>query len=124
MSHTSLRLGAKPLAHLGLSKERRGSHVPVFTPREHRRWRPSGPRRKQWRRQDAFGEMPPWTLDQIVGLAFGGLMVVFYYSSQLVDAYVARSQRRALGICEECGGIGCPFCEVEVSQKVKVSQTN
>ncbi|GMH33900.1 hypothetical protein BSKO_01734 [Bryopsis sp. KO-2023] len=61
-------------------------------------------RRERWRSK-AMGDAPQWTLDQIVGLAFGGLMVAFYYSAQVVDAYIARSQRRELGICEECGGI-------------------
>lgn len=48
---------------------------------------------------------PVWTLDQIAGLVFGGLLVAFYFSSQFIDKYVARSQRRQLGLCEECGGV-------------------
>jgi hypothetical protein len=48
---------------------------------------------------------PAWTLDQIAGLVFGGLLVAFYFSSQYIDKYVAKSQRRQLGLCEECGGV-------------------
>ena len=48
---------------------------------------------------------PVWTLDQIAGLVFGGLLVAFYFSSQYIDKYVAKSQRRQLGLCEECGGV-------------------
>jgi hypothetical protein len=48
---------------------------------------------------------PVWTLDQIAGLVFGGLLVAFYFSSQYIDRYVAKSQRRQLGLCEECGGV-------------------
>lgn len=48
---------------------------------------------------------PAWTLDQIAGLVFGGLLVAFYFSSQVIDKAVARSQRRELGLCEECGGV-------------------
>ena len=53
----------------------------------------------------ALDNAPEWTLDQAVGLVFGGLLVAFYFSSQLVDKFVAASQRRALGLCEECGGM-------------------
>jgi len=61
--------------------------------------------------------MPTWTLDQIAGLAFGFVMLAFVASSKQVDVFVARAQRRQLGICEECGGVydpatcqqaGCP----------------
>ena len=53
----------------------------------------------------AVDEAPAWTLDQIAGLVFGGLLVAFYFSSQFIDKYVAKSQRRQLGLCEECGGV-------------------
>lgn len=62
--------------------------------------------------------MPTWTLDQIAGLAFGLVMVLFVVGSKQVDIFFARSQRRQLGLCEECGGIyepstcqkqGCPM---------------
>ena len=53
----------------------------------------------------AADQAPAWTLDQIAGLVFGGLLVVFYFSSQIIDSSVAKSQRRQLGLCEECGGV-------------------
>jgi hypothetical protein len=48
--------------------------------------------------------MPVWTLDQIAGLAFGGVMLGAVLASRQVDEWVARVQRRALGVCERCGG--------------------
>ena len=65
----------------------------------------------------ALDEAPEWTLDQIAGLAFGTLLLAFYFSSWQVDAFVARAQRRQLGLCQQCGGLyeastcsqaGCP----------------
>lgn len=56
----------------------------------------------------AADEAPPWTLDQIAGLVFAGLLVALYFSSTQIDAIVARSQRRQLGLCEECGGLYDP----------------
>ena len=50
-------------------------------------------------------EAPAWTLDQIVGLVFGGLLLALYLSASQVDRFVARAQRRELGLCEECGGL-------------------
>lgn len=32
-------------------------------------------------------------------------MVVFYFSANAVDVWVAKQQRRELGLCEECGGV-------------------
>ncbi|KXZ41362.1 hypothetical protein GPECTOR_521g504 [Gonium pectorale] len=49
--------------------------------------------------------MPAWTLDQIAGLAFGGVMLAFVLSARQVDIAVAKAQRRQLGLCEECGGV-------------------
>lgn len=46
--------------------------------------------------------------DIIFFFLFQGVLVVAYYSSGVVDAYIARSQRRDLGICEECGGLNDP----------------
>ena len=48
---------------------------------------------------------PEWTLDQIAGLAFGGVLVASVLLSSKVDEYIARSQRRELGLCEQCGGL-------------------
>jgi len=48
--------------------------------------------------------MPAWTLDQIAGLAFGGVMLGAVLASRQVDEWVARAQRRSLGVCERCGG--------------------
>lgn len=53
----------------------------------------------------ALDSAPEWTLDQIAGLVFGSLLVALYFSSKLIDEYVASSQRIQLGICKKCGGI-------------------
>ena len=53
----------------------------------------------------ALDTAPEWTLDQIAGLVFGGFLVALYFSSKLIDDYVAVSQRRQLGLCEKCGGL-------------------
>jgi hypothetical protein len=53
-------------------------------------------------------EAPVWTLDQAVGLVFGGLLLLLYLSSTQVDRFIARGQRRQLGLCEECGGLFQP----------------
>jgi hypothetical protein len=50
-------------------------------------------------------EAPVWTLDQIAGLVFFFFLIAIYLSSTLVDSFVARMQRRQLGLCEECGGV-------------------
>ncbi|KAF8062746.1 hypothetical protein HT031_004076 [Scenedesmus sp. PABB004] len=34
-----------------------------------------------------------------------GLMAAFYFGAQYVDVFVARQQRRELGLCEACGGV-------------------
>lgn len=54
---------------------------------------------------EAIDSPPEWTLDQIAGLVFGGLLVLLYTSSRVIDNYVANSQRRQLGLCEKCGGL-------------------
>lgn len=73
---------------------------------------------------EAFGDAAPeWTLDQIVGLVFGALLVAVYLSSSKVDEFVARSQRRQLGLCEQCGGLYSPdtckqlFCPQKQKQR-------
>jgi hypothetical protein len=53
----------------------------------------------------ALDEAPAWTLDQAAGLVFAALLVAFYTSATQVDVFVARAQRRQLGLCEECGGL-------------------
>lgn len=53
----------------------------------------------------ALDSAPEWTLDQIAGLVFASLLVALYFSSKMIDEYVASSQRRELGICEKCGGL-------------------
>lgn len=63
----------------------------------------------------ALDEAPAWTLDQAVGLVFGGLLVVFYVSATQIDIFIARNQRKQLGLCEECGGLyesgSCPLAK-------------
>eukprot|EP00798_Chlamydomonas_sp_ICE-L_P014152 gene14152-biopygen23233 len=58
--------------------------------------------------------MPAWTLDQIAGLVFGGVMLASVLLSAQVDVFVAKAQRKQLGMCEECGGVYNPStCEME-----------
>jgi hypothetical protein len=58
---------------------------------------------------------PKWTLDQIAGLVFAAFLLFVYASSQIIVAFVARAQRRQLGLCEKCGGLytpeSCPYSE-------------
>lgn len=53
-------------------------------------------------------ESPAWTLDQIAGLVFGGIMLASVLLATKVDVFIARAQRRDLGLCEECGGLNEP----------------
>ncbi|BDA46710.1 hypothetical protein COCOBI_09-1630 [Coccomyxa sp. Obi] len=53
-------------------------------------------------------QAPAWTLDQIAGLAFGGILVASVLVGSKIDQIIARSQRRELGLCEECGGLNDP----------------
>ena len=81
-------------------------------------------------------ESPAWTLDQIAGLVFGvclltlqlnadtdtfgmfssyawhgpmqGIMLASVLLATKVDLFIARAQRRDLGLCEECGGLNEP----------------
>ncbi|DBA78923.1 TPA: hypothetical protein ACH3X1_008800 [Trebouxia sp. C0004] len=53
-------------------------------------------------------ESPAWTLDQIAGLVFGGIMLASVLLAAKVDVFIARAQRRDLGLCEECGGLDEP----------------
>ena len=82
---------------------------------------PCGPPARRWppvRTRSSGGELlytvaaldsaPEWTLDQAAGLVFGFGLVALYFSSKLIDDYVAISQRRQLGICEKCGGLNEP----------------
>ncbi len=57
---------------------------------------------------EAMDQAPEWTLDQLVGLVFGGLLLTLYLSSSQLDIFVARAQRRKLGLCEQCGGLYSP----------------
>lgn len=49
--------------------------------------------------------VPCW---QAVGLVFGFLLLGLYLSSTQLDKFVAKAQRRQLGLCEECGGLNSP----------------
>ena len=53
----------------------------------------------------AIFDGPEWTLDQIAGLAIGALLAATFLFAGKIDEFVARSQRRQLGLCEECGGL-------------------
>ncbi|KAK9821124.1 hypothetical protein WJX81_002100 [Elliptochloris bilobata] len=67
--------------------------------------------RQLWSRmapRAAITDTPPWTLDQIAGLAFGAVMLASVYVAYKADVVVARQQRRELGLCEACGGLNEP----------------
>ncbi len=62
-----------------------------------------------------------WTANELVGLACGAALLATTAGVARVDGFVARSQRRQLGLCPECGGVGrvrgpdgqmtsCPQC--------------
>ncbi|GBF87874.1 hypothetical protein Rsub_00586 [Raphidocelis subcapitata] len=87
---STTRRGAQPLEHLRL---------PAPAPA------PQRPRRAVAARAGSVDELPPWTLDQIAGLVFGGVLLAFLLSAPAVDAWFARRQRQQLGLCERCGGV-------------------
>eukprot|EP00890_Picochlorum_soloecismus_P005519 jgi/Picsp_1/5969/NSC_03324-R1_---NA--- len=71
----------------------------------------------------AMDTPPEWTLDQAAGLVFGGLLIVLYFSSRVIDEYAAASQRKDLGLCGECGGLysptdGCMLVNCPMRQQV------
>ena len=43
--------------------------------------------------------------DQCCSASLQGIMVASVFFASKVDDVVARSQRRELGLCEECGGL-------------------
>eukprot|EP00271_Cylindrocystis_brebissonii_P014696 TRINITY_DN36161_c0_g1_i1.p1 TRINITY_DN36161_c0_g1~~TRINITY_DN36161_c0_g1_i1.p1 ORF type:complete len:145 (+),score=9.34 TRINITY_DN36161_c0_g1_i1:431-865(+) len=49
--------------------------------------------------------LAPFTPNEIAGLAFGTGLLALAWSAPKFDNYVAVSQRRALGLCEQCGGV-------------------
>jgi len=52
----------------------------------------------------------PWTADQVAGLVAGACMAATVVASAKVDNLIARAQRKALGLCAECGGLECQEC--------------
>lgn len=52
----------------------------------------------------------PWTMDQIAGMFVGIGLIALAMTANRADEMVAKSQRLGLGICIECGGIGCESC--------------
>ncbi len=67
-------------------------------------------------------EAPAWTLDQSVGLVFFFLLIGLYLSSSTLDKFVAKAQRRQLGLCEECGGLYDPTTCTEKSCPSRAQQ--
>lgn len=62
-----------------------------------------------------------WSANELVGLVAGGVLLGTAAAATRVDAFVAGSQRRELGLCDVCGGVGkvrgkggelerCPKC--------------
>jgi len=41
-------------------------------------------------------------------LLLQGVMVAFYFGSKEVDVFIAKQQRKQLGLCERCGGLNDP----------------
>ena len=36
------------------------------------------------------------------------VMLAFYFGSKQVDVFIAKQQRKQLGLCEQCGGLNDP----------------
>eukprot|EP00197_Chlamydomonas_leiostraca_P005559 CAMPEP_0202868540 /NCGR_PEP_ID=MMETSP1391-20130828/10935_1 /ASSEMBLY_ACC=CAM_ASM_000867 /TAXON_ID=1034604 /ORGANISM="Chlamydomonas leiostraca, Strain SAG 11-49" /LENGTH=157 /DNA_ID=CAMNT_0049548723 /DNA_START=26 /DNA_END=499 /DNA_ORIENTATION=- len=96
----------------------------LTVPHQHTAWAASSQiqsscrRRQVSARAGAMDVMPTWTLDQIAGMAFGMVMLASVLSAKSIDEWVAKQQRRQLGLCESCGGVydaatckqqGCPM---------------
>ena len=81
---------------------RPSARLPAFA--SARKARPAPKRRALGLQLDA------WDANEIAGLAFGTALVMLALASPLFDDAVARDQRRDLGLCEACGGIGCDAC--------------
>eukprot|EP00897_Mesotaenium_endlicherianum_P001639 jgi/Mesen1/1502/ME000132S00446 len=47
----------------------------------------------------------PFTQIEIAGLLFGAGILAAAASAPRVDSFIARSQRKTLGLCLECGGV-------------------
>ncbi|CAK9189714.1 unnamed protein product [Sphagnum troendelagicum] len=45
------------------------------------------------------------TASEIAGFGVGALLLIAALAAPKVDSFVARSQRRSLKLCEECGGV-------------------
>ncbi|KAH9555055.1 hypothetical protein CY35_08G095000 [Sphagnum magellanicum] len=45
------------------------------------------------------------TVSEIAGFGVGALLLIAASAAPKVDSFVARSQRRSLKLCEECGGV-------------------
>ncbi|XP_024540504.1 uncharacterized protein LOC112349755 [Selaginella moellendorffii] len=50
------------------------------------------------------------TPSEAAGFAVGGLLLAAALAAPRVDNYIARSQRRSLGLCEDCGGLKRKAC--------------
>ena len=61
----------------------------------------------------------PWTLDQIAGMVVGVGLVALAALAWKVDKLVAREQRKELGLCPNCGGIGCEQCRSEKGEETE-----
>ena len=55
-------------------------------------------------------QLDAWDANEIAGLIFGASLVLLAAVSPFFDDVVAREQRRELGLCEVCGGLGCDTC--------------
>ncbi|XRB13484.1 hypothetical protein RI054_06g33220 [Pseudoscourfieldia marina] len=55
-------------------------------------------------------QLDAWDANEIAGLIFGASLVLLAAASPFFDDVVAREQRRELGLCEVCGGLGCDTC--------------
>ncbi|XRB00422.1 hypothetical protein NFJ02_09g141220 [Pycnococcus provasolii] len=55
-------------------------------------------------------QLDAWDANEIAGLIFGASLVLLAAASPFFDDVVAREQRRELGLCEVCGGLGCDAC--------------
>ncbi|CAI7742525.1 unnamed protein product [Closterium sp. NIES-54] len=62
--------------------------------------------------------LQPFTESEIAGLVFGAAILACAASAPRVDEWFARAQRRDLGVCEGCGGVGylpCKACSKQAN---------
>lgn len=52
----------------------------------------------------------PFTVNETAGMFVGAAIIAAAVNAPKLDAYIARIQRRDLGLCPDCGGLGRKPC--------------